>query len=217
VTGGLAVGQIETNLFSSPGSPGGPTGIGAQFGIPGGFASDRQINAGWTLGGGVEMAVSRLLGWGPGWSAKIEYLYVDLGTIHINTPQVSLPATAGAGPFVTGATTFNSSTQEHMLRVGLNYRLGARPEPDRSYSAMYTSPAHNWTGIPRLGSPGQCHDFYSCECGYVTSREHADSHALQMAEREVGKIRLRLDKEFLKWARFANKVTAPPVPPKLVE
>ena len=71
--------------------------------------------------------------------------------------------------------------------------------------------------IPRLGAPGQCHDFYSCECGFVTSQEHADSHALQMAEREVGKIRLRLDKEFLKWARLANKITAPPVPPKLIE
>jgi hypothetical protein len=71
--------------------------------------------------------------------------------------------------------------------------------------------------IPRLGAPGQCHDFYSCECGFVTSRRHAESHALQMAEREIGKIRLRLDKEFLKWARLANKVTAPPVPNKLID
>jgi outer membrane immunogenic protein len=127
VTGGLAVGQIETNLFSSPGSVGGATGIGAQFGLPGGVASARQIKAGWTLGGGVETAISQLLGWGSGWSAKIEYLYVDLGTIHINTPQVALPTSAAAGPFVTGATTFSSSTQEHILRVGLNYRLGALP------------------------------------------------------------------------------------------
>lgn len=71
--------------------------------------------------------------------------------------------------------------------------------------------------IPRLGAPGQRHEFYSCECGFVTSRQHADCHALQMAEREVGKIRLRLDRDFLKWARLANKITAPPVPPKLVE
>jgi hypothetical protein len=38
-----------------------------------------------------------------------------------------------------------------------------------------------------------------------------------MAEREVAKIRLRLDSEFLKWARLANKITATPVPPKLDE
>jgi hypothetical protein len=74
--------------------------------------------------------------------------------------------------------------------------------------------------IPRPGAPGQCHDFYSCECGFVTPQEHADSHALQMAEREVGRYGcgwMRLDREFLKWARLANKVTAPPTPPKLVE
>jgi hypothetical protein len=40
---------------------------------------------------------------------------------------------------------------------------------------------------------------------------------LQAAEREIGKVRLRLQKEFLKWARLANTVTAPPVPPKLGE
>jgi hypothetical protein len=71
--------------------------------------------------------------------------------------------------------------------------------------------------IPRLGAPGQCHDFYSCECGYVTSQEHADSHMLQAAEREIGKVRLRLSREALKWARLANKVTAPPLPSKLIE
>jgi hypothetical protein len=71
--------------------------------------------------------------------------------------------------------------------------------------------------IPRLGAPGECHDFYSCQCGYVTSQAHADSHTLQAAEQEIGKVRLRLNAEFLKWARLANKVTAPPVPPKLIE
>ncbi len=71
--------------------------------------------------------------------------------------------------------------------------------------------------IPRLGTPGMCHDFYSCECGYVTSQAHADSHMLQTAEQEIGKVRLRLNAEFLKWARLSNKVTAPPVPPKLID
>jgi hypothetical protein len=71
--------------------------------------------------------------------------------------------------------------------------------------------------IPRLGAPGQCHDFYSCDCGYVTSRKQADSHILQMAEREVAKVRLRLNLEFVKWARRENQVTAPALPPKLVD
>lgn len=126
VTGGLAIAQIKTTLFSSPGNPGvAGTGNFAQFGLPGGVVNDSQTKVGWTLGGGVETAVSRLLGWGPGWTAKIEYLYADLGTIHINTSQVALPTAAAAGPLVTGGTTFSSSTHEHILRFGLNYRLGA--------------------------------------------------------------------------------------------
>jgi hypothetical protein len=59
--------------------------------------------------------------------------------------------------------------------------------------------------IPRLGAPGLGHEFHSCDCGFVTSQKHADSHALQMAEREVGRM-----------TRLANQVTAPPVPPKLL-
>jgi hypothetical protein len=71
--------------------------------------------------------------------------------------------------------------------------------------------------IPRLGGPGQCHDFYSCRCGYVTSRKRADSHILQVAEREVARVRLRLNREFLKWARRENQVTAPALRPRLVD
>jgi hypothetical protein len=69
--------------------------------------------------------------------------------------------------------------------------------------------------IPRLGKPGMCHDYYSCDCGYVTSQAHDASDTLQAAERETAKIRLRLNREFLKWARRMNVVTAPPLPPKL--
>jgi outer membrane immunogenic protein len=53
VTGGLAVGNIEsTTPFT--------TGV-------------NQTNAGWTIGAGLEYAFA------PNWSAKVEYLYVDLG------------------------------------------------------------------------------------------------------------------------------------------
>jgi outer membrane immunogenic protein len=31
--------------------------------------------SGWTIGGGTELAL------GPNWSATLEYLYVDLGTV----------------------------------------------------------------------------------------------------------------------------------------
>jgi len=54
LTGGLAVGNIETTTPFT-------TGV-------------NQTNAGWTLGGGLEVAVA------PNWTVKAEYLHVDLGS-----------------------------------------------------------------------------------------------------------------------------------------
>ena len=53
VTGGLAVGDIKTSIA--------------------GLGSTNDTKAGWTVGGGIEAAIA-----GP-WTAKVEYLYVDLG------------------------------------------------------------------------------------------------------------------------------------------
>ena len=78
VTGGAAFGDIENAV----------TGAG----------SSRDNKLGWTLGGGVEAALS-----GP-WTAKIEYLYVDLGN----------------GPTVAG---FGSNFHTNIVRAGLNYRF----------------------------------------------------------------------------------------------
>jgi outer membrane immunogenic protein len=84
VTGGLAVGDIRAAV---PGFGGGDT-----------------TNAGWTLGAGVEFAL-------PGnWSAKAEYLRVDLGSFNC-TGCSALPPD-------------NVSLQENVFRAGLNYRFG---------------------------------------------------------------------------------------------
>lgn len=53
ITGGLAYGDIKANAT--------------------GFGTNSTSRAGWTLGGGLEFAVA-----GP-WTAKVEYLYADLG------------------------------------------------------------------------------------------------------------------------------------------
>ncbi len=78
VTGGLAIGDIENNI----------AGIGGA----------RDTKAGWTVGGGIEAALD-----GP-WTAKIEYLYVDLGS---------------------GGTVFGSDAEfkSHIVRGGVNYRF----------------------------------------------------------------------------------------------
>jgi opacity protein-like surface antigen len=45
---------------------------------------------GWTVGGGIEAAIS------PNWSAKVEYLHVDLGNPRRLEPKVQLGPPAGA-------------------------------------------------------------------------------------------------------------------------
>jgi len=56
---------------------------------------------GWTLGAGIEALFS------PNWSAKVEYLYVDLG--RTNVPIAGFPT--------------NVDLTAHLLRVGLNYKF----------------------------------------------------------------------------------------------
>jgi len=69
---------------------------------PPGAGDDSEARFGWVVGGGVEWAFLS------NWSAKLEYLYADLGTAHCNI------AACGAGSNVK----FNTS----MIRTGINYR-----------------------------------------------------------------------------------------------
>jgi outer membrane immunogenic protein len=66
------------------------------------FNSEARTEAGWTLGAGIEHQLARH------WSAKLEYLYVDLGTHR----------------FV-GLTGFDTDVKlrDNIMRVGLNYQF----------------------------------------------------------------------------------------------
>jgi outer membrane immunogenic protein len=66
-------------------------------------AGETQTKTGWALGGGVEYAFMGA------WSAKLEYLYVDLGTA----------TCAAANCLLATDVKFNTS----LLRVGVNYRF----------------------------------------------------------------------------------------------
>jgi outer membrane immunogenic protein len=79
VTGGAAFGDIKTSISPAIGSA----------------SEDR---AGWTVGGGIEANLS-----GP-WSAKLEYLYVDLGR----------------GAPIAGS---DASFKTNVVRAGINYRF----------------------------------------------------------------------------------------------
>jgi outer membrane immunogenic protein len=83
VTGGGAFGDIKSSLA--------------------GFGSQTTTRAGWTLGGGGEVAIA-----GP-WSAKIEYLYVDLGKANCDAVACGVPTDV----------TFTSN----VVRGGINYRF----------------------------------------------------------------------------------------------
>ena len=108
VTGGLAVGGVSTtDTISGTIFPvTGPAPAVASF-------SGSTTHAGWTIGGGIEAAL------GGHWTGKIEYLYVDLGTVS-GGPFVT-PIVAPSGAFLTGS--FSSHVTDNILRVGVNYRF----------------------------------------------------------------------------------------------
>ena len=90
-TGGAALGQLDTNATAA---------LGSFFAV-----DDRsETRSGWTLGGGVEVEFA------PRWTAKIEYLYLDLGdrtTTYLSSPPISI----------------NSRLDANGITAGVNYRF----------------------------------------------------------------------------------------------
>jgi outer membrane immunogenic protein len=99
-TGGLAYGSIKSSAAITGFTPAGIAVVSA------GSASDVRI--GWTVGAGVEAVIS-----GP-WTAKLEYLYMDLGSY--SSSYSLAPASAVRADV-------NSSFTDHILRAGINYRF----------------------------------------------------------------------------------------------
>jgi len=76
-------------------------------------ALDNSFRAGWTAGGGVEVAIG-----GP-WSIKGEYLYYDLGSKTVSAPAFFPPIVAPGATF-----RWDTKTSGNIVRVGINYRFG---------------------------------------------------------------------------------------------
>jgi outer membrane immunogenic protein len=96
-TGGLAYGEVKTRIFSSFGGTN--------------TVDISNTKAGWTAGAGIETPFELFGLFGPGWTSKTEYLYVDLGGS--TTPFTNNGVT----------TTFATNTTEHIFRTGLNYHF----------------------------------------------------------------------------------------------
>ncbi len=73
---------------------------------------------GWTAGAGIETPLKFFGLFGPNWTAKTEYLYVDLGRTTDTFTTV---------PF--GTQTFATRTQEHVFRGGINYHFSPVSSP----------------------------------------------------------------------------------------
>ncbi len=128
-TGGLAYGRVEqsgvTNVTGTA-----LTSVGLSALTPGATAfSESKTNIGWTVGAGIEGTFAY---WLPaGWTWKLEYLYVDLGSLDSvgPFPGFSVPTPRGSffplftSPFA-GAITTHTRFTDNILRVGLNYRFG---------------------------------------------------------------------------------------------
>jgi len=83
VTGGGAFGDVKTSVA--------------------GFSGQTTTQAGWTAGGGLEFAIN-----GP-WTAKVEYLYVNLGKDTCGTPNCPVSTT--------------NDFHTNIVRAGINYRF----------------------------------------------------------------------------------------------
>jgi outer membrane immunogenic protein len=99
-TGGLAYGKVSLtdNITTTLGSAlTGVTSIGSS-----------KTKFGWTVGAGVEGV---LFNWN-NWTWKIEYLYIDLGSLRVS----------GVDPLI-GAYSYDAKFTDNIVRVGLNYRI----------------------------------------------------------------------------------------------
>jgi opacity protein-like surface antigen len=85
--------------------------------VSAGFSSS-DTKIGWTVGGGFEGVL------GGNWIGKIEYLYVDLGTV---SGTFSTPVVTTTGALLVSR--FSSHITDNILRIGLNYKIGAPAAP----------------------------------------------------------------------------------------
>lgn len=74
------------------------------------FGSDSSTHSGWTVGGGAEYRISG------NWTAKLEYLYFDLGSTTIIATDVAQPS----NPFKERAQFDHTG---NIVRAGINYKF----------------------------------------------------------------------------------------------
>jgi outer membrane immunogenic protein len=122
-TGGLAYGGVTAS--TSIGQAWGGPGNGGRLLTTGatGYYSDTRV--GWTVGGGLEWMFL------PNWSAKVEYLYYDLGAaVWSSSPAASFFVRRGAPLIDAIGVVSRTRFDGHIVRAGVNYHFNWRaPAP----------------------------------------------------------------------------------------
>jgi len=112
-TGGLAYGEVKTTETISGVNITGPQGVNGSLLTPVAASfGNSNTKVGWTAGAGIEGVISG------NWTAKLEYLYMDLGNV---SGSFVTPLLAPSGAFV--VTSYSSHITDNIVRVGLNYRF----------------------------------------------------------------------------------------------
>jgi outer membrane immunogenic protein len=109
-TGGLAYGEVNVG--------GSVTGDGAVGSTTVVLPSTSSTRTGWTAGAGVEGHI------GGNWTAKLEYLYVDLGTVSggpVELLGILVPVRVAPG------LSYSSHFTDNIVRVGINYHFNGGP------------------------------------------------------------------------------------------
>jgi outer membrane immunogenic protein len=113
VTGGLAYGEVKIDYTSGV------------LGLPLAGTSTKTTRPGWTIGGGIEGALSN------NWTVKAEYLYVDLGSTtsgalggatSVIIPDVPQPFFTTVVD-TTFAGTARTRLRDNIARIGINYHF----------------------------------------------------------------------------------------------
>jgi outer membrane immunogenic protein len=111
-TGGAAFSDVRNNYVDTS---------GIVTGTPGNSEQDSKTRAGWTVGGGIQYAVTN------NWSIRAEYRYSDFG----NNKDFAFTPTISAGSLFspTGSVFFTHHVTENQVQAGLSYKFDLAPAP----------------------------------------------------------------------------------------
>lgn len=119
-TGGLAYGGITINVnqsqFDNAIISGGGASIAAGY-TAFGNANLSTTQVGYTAGGGVEWMFL------PNWSAKVEYLYYNLGNVSVTSVMTGVPFGVVSSPRLLYSSTANTTISGNIVRAGVNYHF----------------------------------------------------------------------------------------------